>query len=112
MSEENNENLQNEQLDNTIVNTAIEAPVSGAGVSTPEDAPNAYEAIIQQQQDTIDALLKRTEDLTGQITQLINMGVQINDGMQSQQTQQMQQDSDMPEDYVPLAQLGAEIGKR
>ena len=65
--------------------------------------------IINQQNATIDTLLKRTEELTGQINKLISMGVQITDEPTPEETQSI--NNTTPEDYVPLKDLGAEIGK-
>ena len=89
----------------------------GAGESTPEDTPNAYETIIAQQQAQISALIAQTNSLSGQITELIRGGAVITDNKQgsvgaANVTPNGLQGFEPPEDYVPLADLGAQIGKR
>lgn len=109
---ENNKELQNEPDNGTIIEPepiSVETPKDdGAGSSSPEETPDAYKEIIRQQAQTIDALINRTNELTGQITQLINMGVQITDG---KQTEPQTIEPALLEDYVSLADLGTEIGK-
>lgn len=119
---EQNENLQNEntitvsnlQSDNfgvSITPSADGNTEDGAAGNTAEDTHPAdpRDEIINQQNATIDTLLKRTEELTGQINKLISMGVQITDGEPS--PEQANDLNNIPEDYVPLKDLGAEIGK-
>ena len=111
MSDEHNEDLQNQPDNDTIGNASGNEESNSAGDNTPEETlENPFEAIIEQQQSTINALLERTESLTGQINQLLQMGVQINtaDGINAPD----KSDDGLPEDYVPLADLGAEFGKR
>lgn len=43
----------------------------------PKQAPNAYQSIIDQQAEQINALIAQNESLTGQITKLIQNGAQI-----------------------------------
>ena len=105
------ENLQEETIDASITASA-EGNTESAAVETAEDTQSAdpRDAIIEQQNSTIDTLLKRTEELTGQINKLLSMGVQITDGQPTQE--QTQQINNMPEDYVTLEQLGAEFGRK
>lgn len=109
---ENNENLQEETIDASITasaegNTVDSAAVKQAAEDTHPADPR--DEIINQQNATIDTLLKRTEELTGQINKLISMGVQITDEPTPEETQSI--NNAIPEDYVPLKDLGAEIGK-
>lgn len=119
---ENNENLQEESII-TVSNLSSEnfgGSITASAAGNTEDSAAAQAAedthpadprdeIINQQNATIDTLLKRTEELTGQINKLISMGVQITDEPTPEETQSIS--NTIPEDYVPLKDLGAEIGK-
>ena len=106
------ENLQEETNDASITDNVTGNTVESAGATIPEDTPtDPRDQIINQQQSTIDALMQRTDELTRQINTLIQMGVQINDGKQAQPAQELNNPKDA-DDYVTLAQLGAEFGKR
>ncbi len=104
------ENLQEETIDASITASAAGNTEDSAAVKAAEDTHPAdpRDEIINQQNATIDTLLKRTEELTGQINKLISMGVQITDEPTHEETQSI---NNIPEDYVPLKDLGAEIGK-
>lgn len=106
----NNENLQEETIDASITASAEGNTADSAAAQAAEDTHPAdpRDEIINQQNATIDTLLKRTEELTGQINKLISMGVQITDEPAPAQAEEL---NNMPEDYVPLKDLGAEIGK-
>lgn len=108
---EQTENLQEETNDASITASAEGNTVDGAAAQAAEDTHPAdpRDEIINQQNATIDTLLKRTEELTGQINKLISMGVQITDAPTPEETQSI--NNTIPEDYVPLKDLGAEIGK-
>lgn len=108
---EQNENLQEESNDVSITPSAVGNTEDSAADKTAEDTHPAdpRDEIINQQNATIDTLLKRTEELTGQINKLISMGVQITDGAPT--PEQANDLNNIPEDYVPLKDLGAEIGK-
>lgn len=115
---DNNENLQTDESTGNIAATAAGA-AADAGAKTPEDTDvkaDPRDKIIEQQTSTIDTLLERTEQLTKQINSLLAMGAQINDGKADTgaQTQTQTQTFSPFEDdeYVPLRDLGAEIGKR
>ena len=112
MSEEK-ENLQEETNDASITASAMGNTDDGAAVEgTAEDTHNGNpeNEIIKQQQSTIDALMQRTEELTKQINRLISSGVQITDNDVSQE-HAGELNNIIPDDYVPLRDLGAEIGK-
>ena len=104
------ENLQEETIDASITASA-DGNTESAAVETAEDthSEDPRDAIIEQQNSTIDTLLKRTEELTGQINKLLSMGVQITDEPTPEETQSI--NNTIPEDYVSLKDLGAEIGK-
>lgn len=92
------------------------AAIKGAGMN-PEDTPkaaNPWESIAGEQKRTIDALTEQINSLNAQIARLVQSGAQISDGRQSQQLPPMQQTyapPALPDDYVPLRDLGKEIGK-
>ena len=108
---ENNENLQENENDASITASAEGNTADSAAAQAAEDTHPAdpRDEIINQQNATIDTLLKRTEELTGQINKLISMGVQITDDVTHEETQSI--NNTIPEDYIPLKDLGAEIGK-
>lgn len=103
-------NLQEETNDVSITASAEGNTVVGAAAQAAEDTHPAdpRDEIINQQNTTIDALMKRTEELTGQINKLLSMGVQVTDDAPAEQTEDI---NNMPDDYIPLRDLGAEIGK-
>ena len=80
-------------------------PLISFATTTPEPTskPNAWDSIIAQQQEQINALMAQNQALTGQITQMVQGGAQFTQRPQQpqaqpQQVQQVQQPS-------PLAQL-------
>lgn len=86
---------------------------AGNTANAGDGSENAQAAIIEQQQSTIDALLARTEQLTKQLNILVSSGVQITDSGATAAAQTGQSASETkPDDYVSLADLGKEIGKR
>ena len=120
------ENLQQNTIDATItLPSADDGAAAGAGA--PEEAAKAYQATINQQGDTIDALLQANERLQQQIQRMLRMGSPIKDdtGTANQNSGSASLDSGInppaqmsPEqimeapDYEPLAALGKEIGKK
>lgn len=116
------ENLQQSAIDDTIIETNGDDG-NAAGVGTPEDTANAYQATIDQQGDTIDALLKANERLQQQIQRMLRNGAAITDdsatdesaktnsGINPPKQINARQIMDEPE-YEPLAALGKDIGKK
>lgn len=115
MTDESNEtNLQTDESTDNIMATAA-GDAADAGAKTPEDTDvraDPRDKIIEQQTSTIDTLLERTEQLTKQINNLLAMGAQINDGKADTGAQAQPHNPIEEEEYVPLRDLGAEIGKR
>ena len=64
------QNLQQQQIDDTITASSADDG-SAAGAGAPEDTANAYQATINQQGDTIDALLQANERLQQQMNNQI-----------------------------------------
>lgn len=93
----------------------------GAGARAPEDARNAadpWEKIAGTQQQTIESLTAHIESLNAQIARLVQGGAQVSDGKQmpANAMNMHSQQGVMPasaksDDYIPLADLGKEIGK-
>lgn len=112
IQQDSSEDLQANANDASITASA-DGNTASAGASAPEDAQpeNPYEVIIEQQNRTIDTLIAQAESLNAQIVRLLQSGVQITDG-NAQPDNGYVNDSVLPEDYVPLKDLGAEIGKR
>ena len=109
---ENNENLQEQTDDVSITDNATgNTDVQSAADNTAEDTrTDPQQEIINQQKSTIDALMQRTEELTKQINTLLSMGVQISD-VNNPAPATGKTDA-LSDDYVPLSDLGADIGKR
>ncbi len=122
-----NENLQQNTIDATItLPNANDGNAAGAGA--PEDAAKAYQATINQQGDTIDALIQANERLQNQIQRMLRMGAPIKDGdtgtgNQNSGSASLDSGINPPEqltpeqimskpEYEPLAALGKEIGKK
>lgn len=90
------------------------------GVAVPDDDQgtedttfDTYRTMIAEKDDLIKTLLEQTAVYQKQIGQLIRNGVVINDGKGGDTPAQPGNDIDPTarEDYVPLADLGREIGK-
>lgn len=118
----NSENLQEDSIDDTInIVNADGERVADMGMS--EDTAHAYQATIDQQGDTIDALLQANERLQKQIQRMLRNGASItddtvnndnsavNDGINPPGQIDPQQIMNDP-GYEPLSALGREIGKK
>lgn len=106
------DNITNLQEDNTDVTIIESTDNDAAAVSTAEDTASNLDTsaeIINQQQSTIEALMKRTQVLTEQINTLLASGVQINDGNINATANEP---DTLQDDYVTLSELGAQFGKR
>ena len=112
MADENITVEETTQLHETVTDVTIAPPESEnpvITVSNGDESGDAQVKIIEQQQSTIDALLARTEQLTKQLNMLVAQGVQITD--ETPKAQQNASDDIFASDYVPLSDLGREIGK-
>ena len=108
------------QEDNSNAEQAAE-PTS-AGERTPEDTQgrtSAWQSIAEDQRQTIDALTDHIKALDAQIAKLVQGGAQINDGRQAASNapassvfMDAKPESSLPDDYVPLRDLGKLIGKK
>ena len=80
--------------------------------------PNVYETIIAQQQAQIDALIKQSNTLTQQITNLVQNGAQLNAQPVQPEPQPQQAQGFNPKSlaetdaYLNMEDLAKEIGKR
>lgn len=110
---EDNQTLQTMLEDGSISEDDATVSVDeGAAGSTAEDTPSGYETIINQQNQTISALIEQTNRLTEQINGLIRGGAQINDGKAAEDAQTISNDAgSLTDDYISLKELGAEFGK-
>lgn len=97
--------------------TQVEPETTPAQPET-EPQPNAYETIIAQQQAQIDALIKQSNTLTQQITNLVQGGAQL--GAQPMQPVQPEPQSAQgfnpkslaeTDAYLSMEDLAKEIGK-
>lgn len=113
------------ELDNNTIteenNTADTQSEQGAAPSGAEDTPrpNPWESVATEQSATIDKLTEHIKSLNSQIAALVQGGAQINDGKQSQtaganmsQYMDTKPNNSLPDDYVPLKDLGKLIGKK
>lgn len=105
-------------MDNEATNTNEQIEQEAQAVQ-PESEPtqtNAYETIIAQQQAQIDALIKQSNTLTEQITNLVQNGAQLN-AQHVQQTQPEPQSAFNPKSlsetdaFLSMEDLAKEIGK-
>lgn len=83
---------------------------AGAAPKTGAEDAAGYQAIIEQQQAQIDALIARNESLTGQFARLIANGAQIGEPATAAQQQQQQQQQTQQSPYTDIPSL-ADIGK-
>lgn len=81
-----------------------------AVVSEPEQA-NAYDSIIQQQTEQINALIAQNQSLTDQMTKLIQNGAQIGQPQQVTPLQQFAPPALSDNDDWSLEALGREMAK-
>lgn len=91
------------------------APEPSAAPAVPEPPANAYDSIISQQTEQINALIAQNQSLTNQITQLIQSGAQINQGnapAANPMHQAMLNPSLQNQDDWSLESLAKEIGKK
>ena len=91
------------------------APEPHAAPAAPEPPANAYDSIITQQTEQINALIAQNQSLTNQITQLIQSGAQINQGnapASNPMQQAMMNPSLQNQDDWSLESLAKEIGKK
>lgn len=115
MSElENNVEITDNAPDSEIATGIVPA----AGVRAPEDtatAANPWESIAGQQQETIEKLTAHIESLNAQIARLVQGGAQISDSKPAADNIQYMNAmpaSNIPENYIPLRDLGKELGKK
>lgn len=87
--------LQPQQPTQSLISFSTTAP-------EPTSKPNAWDSIIAQQQEQINALMAQNQALTGQITQMVQGGAQFT--QQPQQVQQVQQPQQMqqPTEFPPV----------
>ena len=119
MSEKDNENKGNENMDNENINATItNAGASGNDVAaggTAEDTTveNAKDELIANQKSMIETLIDTTKSLQDQISVLLRNGASITDGNADDNADgNADSNADDGEEYIPLSQLGAEMGQR
>lgn len=107
-----------EIVDNAPDSEIATGNVPAAGVRAPEDtatAANPWESIAGQQQETIEKLTAHIESLNAQIARLVQGGAQISDSKPAADNVQYMNAmpaNSIPENYVPLRDLGKELGKK
>lgn len=90
-------------------------PGTDPGTNDAGTSANAYQSIIDQQQEQINALLKQTEALNAQIVGMVQNGAQFNDGNQGNAnagSQGLNPTSLADMTGASLSDLASEIGKR
>lgn len=112
MSEQDKiENLPKEEKGATIVpDDTAQAQAAGAG--TPEDTAS-FEKVIEQQNNTIETLLKQVNSLNDQIARYVRTtSTPTSDQEPAYTSSDRDYDVTIKEDYVYLKDLGRDIGKR
>lgn len=69
--------MENEVMDNVAVEPETAPQTAPEQAQTTNNAPNAYETIIAQQQAQIEALIAQSNTLTQQITNMVFNGAQF-----------------------------------
>lgn len=107
-----NDSLPNEGKGATITPDDT-AQQQAAGAGTPEDTAS-FEKVIEQQNSTIETLLKQVNSLNDQIARYVRTtSTPANDNQENTYTpNDREYDVTIKEDYVYLKDLGGEIGKR
>lgn len=108
----NNEGLQNENDDATMK----ESGNAGAEPKGSEDTAagaDALKATVEQQNSTIEALLKQNEALTKQFNMLLRNGAQITDGDSSAADTEPEEPEHNPlfDKYPKFSDMGNDFGK-
>lgn len=112
--ENNNKNDDLSNIEETATIMADDtAQQQAAGAVTPEDTAS-FEKVIEQQNATIETLLKQVNSLNDQIARYVrNTSTPANDDQANTNTlSEREYDVSIKEDYVYLKDLGREIGKR
>ena len=105
-NEDNTGNVDQTSDDVTINNDGAGDAMAAGG--TAEDADEKLQKIIDAQNEQIEKLVANTESLQNQIGVLLRGGASITDGKSDENTA----DGDKDDEYTPLSELGAEMGKR
>ena len=116
MSEENAKfDTVNDNMDNANDGDMAETPDNGA-VSEDANTVNGYQTVIDRQNGLIDTLMTQIESYQKQIETLVRNGAVIRDDRNTGNNAALPGEiADNPtehEDYIPLSDLGKEIGKR
>ena len=116
MSEENTKfDTVNDNMDNANDGDMAETPDNGA-VSEDANTVNGYQTVIDRQNGLIDTLMTQIESYQKQIETLVRNGAVIRDDQGKRENATLPGEfADNPtehEDYIPLSDLGKEIGKR
>lgn len=105
----------NDNTDNVDDSAIAETPENGV-VSEDATAINGYQTVIDRQNGLIDTLMNQIESYQKQIETLVRNGAVIRDDQGSRENAVLPGDfADNPiekEDYIPLSDLGKDIGKR
>lgn len=116
MSDENAKfDTVNDNTDNVDDSAIAETPENGA-VSEDATAINGYQTVIDRQNGLIDTLMTQIESYQKQIETLVRNGAVIRDNQDRRENAALPGDfTDNPiekDDYIPLSDLGKDIGKR
>ncbi len=115
MSDENTKfDTVNENTDNPDNGDIAETPDDGR-VSEDASAVNGFQTVIDRQNSLIDTLMNQIDSYQKQIETLVRNGAVIRDDRDKRENAALPGDfADNPterEDYIPLADLGKDIGK-
>lgn len=106
----------NENADNANDSKVAETADDGNQVSEDTTAINGYQTVIDRQNGLIDTLMSQIESYQKQIETLVRNGAVIRDDQGKRENAALPGEfADNPiekEDYIPLSDLGKDIGKR
>lgn len=108
----NNEGLQNENEAGTM-NESGNASADPKGSEDTNAGADALRATVEQQNSTIEALLKQNEALTKQFNMLLRNGAQITDGDSSAADESQEEPEHNPlfDKYPKFSDMGNDFGK-
>ena len=108
----NNEGLQNDNDDATM-NESGNAGADPKGSEDTTAGADALMATVEQQNSTIEALLKQNEALTKQFNMLLRNGAQITDGDSpaADESQEEPEHNPLFDKYPKFSDMGADFGK-
>lgn len=101
-----------DEKDDKIEEQAEVSADTSAGDSTPEDTLAAYEALFEKQKKQIEEAAAANKNLQNQINILMRRSANVSTDETNEQSVNVEPKETDSDDYVSLADLGKELGKR